>query len=175
MNPDMTKEPADIMVAKAREQDAQQLLLFLKQIGSESDNLTFGAEGLPLTLEEEEAYLAAAYDSRDCLLLLAKHHGKIAGNANLTRLPRRMSHRGELSISIARDYWNQGIGTMLLTQIIAFAKEHDFEFIDLEVRSDHHAAVHLYRKFGFQKTGIRPAFFKINNQYFDCDMMTLRL
>ena len=175
MNPDMIKEPVDIAIDQARIQDAQQLLHFLKQIGSESDNLTFGEEGIPVTLKEEEDYLAAAYDSRDCLLLLAKHHGKIAGNANLTRLPRRMKHRGELSISIARDYWNQGIGTMLLTKIIAFAKEHDFEFIDLEVRSDHHAAIHLYQKFGFQKTGIRPAFFKINGHYFDCDMMTLQL
>ena len=68
MNPDMIKEPVDIAIDQARIQDAQQLLHFLKQIGSESDNLTFGEEGLPVTLKEEEAYLAAAYDSRDCLL-----------------------------------------------------------------------------------------------------------
>ena len=68
MNPDMIKEPVDIAIDQARIQDAQQLLHFLKQIGSESDNLTFGEEGLPVTLKEEEAcrqcqsYTAAAAD-----------------------------------------------------------------------------------------------------------------
>lgn len=59
MNPDMIKEPVDIAIDQARIQDAQQLLHFLKQIGSESDNLTFGEEGLPVTLKEEEAYLGS--------------------------------------------------------------------------------------------------------------------
>ena len=45
-------------IDQARPKDAAQLLAYLKQVGSETDNLTFGAEGLPGTAEQEAAYQA---------------------------------------------------------------------------------------------------------------------
>ena len=44
-------------IDQARPEDAAQLLAYLKRVGSETDNLTFGAEGLPGTAEQEAAYL----------------------------------------------------------------------------------------------------------------------
>ena len=41
-----------------------------------------------------------------------------------------MKHRGDFAISVAKDYWNNGIGSQLLNNIIAFAKENNFEIID---------------------------------------------
>ena len=41
-----------------------------------------------------------------------------------------MKHRGDLAISVAKKYWNKGIGSQLLNNIIAFAKENSFEVID---------------------------------------------
>ena len=45
-------------IDQARPEDAAQLLAYLKRVGSETDNLTFGAEGLPGTAEQEAAYRA---------------------------------------------------------------------------------------------------------------------
>ena len=39
-------------IDQARPEDAAQLLAYLKRVGSETDNLTFGAEGLPGTAEQ---------------------------------------------------------------------------------------------------------------------------
>ena len=58
-------------------------------------------------------------------MLVAKCDGRIVGTAGLNRLPRRMSHRGDFSISVAKAYWNKGIGSRLLDEIIRFAKESD--------------------------------------------------
>lgn len=44
--------------------------------------------------------------------------------------------------------------------------------LDLQVRSDNVRAIRLYEKFGFQKTGTHPAFFKMDGQYIAFDYMS---
>ncbi|NEQ42854.1 MAG: GNAT family N-acetyltransferase [Leptolyngbya sp. SIOISBB] len=53
----------------------------------------------------------------------------------------------ELSIGVAPDYRGQGIGTRLLSQLLADAKQH-FSAVSLSVRGDN-PAVHLYSRIGF--------------------------
>ena len=154
-----------IVIEKAAAPDAEELLQYLKQVGSETDNLTFGAEGMPFSIEEEEAFLKAIEKSSDNVMFVAKIDGRIAGNASLSRLPRRMNHRGDFAVSVLKEYWNQGVGSQLLQAILEFAKENDFEMIDLQVRSDNLHAVHVYEKFGFEKVGTHPAFFKLDGEY----------
>ena len=64
--------------------------------------------------------------------------------ANLSEMPQRMSHRAELRISVLKNYWNNSIGSMLMQETIDYAKQHDIEIINLEVRSDNLSAIHLY-------------------------------
>lgn len=163
----------EITIKKASSADAAAFLEFLKIAGAQTDNLTFGAEGLPLSEEDEAAFLAQMEDSKDAVMLVAKADEVIIGNASLSRLPRRMSHRGELCIAVAKEYWNKGIGSRLLENILAFARDNSFEVLDLQVRSDNVRAIRLYEKFGFQKTGTHPAFFKMDGQYIPFDYMLL--
>ena len=163
------------IIEKATSEDAAEMLQYLKKIGSETNNLTFGAEGLPFTVEAEEEYIRRIENSCDEIMLVAKENGKIVGDASLSRLPRRMNHRGDLGISVLKEYWNKGIGSQLLLEIIKFAKENSFEIIDLQVRSDNVSAIHLYEKFGFKKIGIHPAFLKVGNEEVTFDYMFLKL
>lgn len=164
-----------ITIEKATCEDAAEILQYLKQIGAETDNLTFGAEGLPLTVESEAAYLRQIENSCDAVMLVAKEDGKIVGDASLSRLPRRMKHRGDLGISVVKECWNRGIGSQLLLEIIRFAKQKAFEGIDLQVRSDNLSAIHLYEKFGFRKIGTHPSFFKIGSEEIAFDYMFLKI
>lgn len=165
----------DIAISRATAADAEDLLRHLKAAGAETDNLSFGKEGIPITVEAEEEYLANVENSRDGIVFVAKVRGKIIGEASLNRLPRRMGHRGELGISVAKAFWNNGVGSALLEQIIYFAKQNGFYIIDLQVRSDNLAAIHLYQKYGFQKFCTYPSFFKIDDSFIDFDFMSLRL
>jgi len=164
-----------ISIEKASPLDAAELLAFLKQVGEETDNLTFGGEGVPFSVEEEAAYIASLEHSRDSVMLLAKHGDKIVGNASLSRMPRRMRHRGDLSVAVVKEYWNRGIGRLLMEEIVAFAKVNGFAVIDLQVRSDNEAAIHLYEKLGFRKIGTHPAFFQIDNTDVPFDYMYLNI
>lgn len=165
----------NITIEKASPADAAALLEYLKTVGAQTENLTFGAEGLPVSEADEAAFIAGMAESADSIMLLAKADGKIIGDASISRLPRRMSHRGEFCIAVAKEYWNRGIGSRLLEEILAFAKKNSFEVLDLQVRSDNKPAICLYEKFGFQKTGTHPAFFKIDGQYIAFDYMSLKL
>lgn len=164
-----------VSIKKADVSDAGAILEYLKKIGGETDNLTFGAEGLPFTVEEEAAYIERIEHSEDEIMLVAKINGKIIGDASLSRLPRRMSHRGELGISVIKNYWNQGIGSQLMKRLLEWAKEKRFEVVELQVRSDNLAAIHLYEKYGFQKVGVHPAFFKMEQEYISFEHMILKI
>lgn len=156
-------------------QDAQSFLTFLEQIGSESDNLTFGQEGLGITVEQEQDYIQSIIDSNS-VMLLALDGNEIIGNININVLTRnRLKHRAELSITVKKAYWNQGIGTELMKQALSQSKNKNLEVISLEVRSDNKSAIHLYEKYGFTKIGTFPKFLKIDNEYIDCDLMNLYL
>lgn len=162
-------------IQRAEAADADALLQYLKQVGAETDNLTFGPEGVPYSPEEEATYLAAIAHSCDDIMLLAKEDGKIVGTASLSRLPRRMAHRGDLSVTVRKSHWNRGIGSQLLQAIFAFAADNGFTIIDLQVRSDNLRAIGLYRKFGFETIGSHPAFFQIDGEPVAFDYMFLRI
>ena len=165
----------NIVIEKASPTDAELILEFLKLVGSETDNLTFGSEGMPFSIEAEISYISQIENSKDDIMLIAKKDKKIVGIASLNRLPRRMKHRGEFSVSVAKEYWNHGIASKLLFEIIKYAKTNSFDIIDLQVRSNNKRAIHIYEKFGFKQIGIHPSFFKINNENISFIYMYLNL
>ncbi|HQQ89887.1 MAG TPA: GNAT family N-acetyltransferase [Oscillospiraceae bacterium] len=166
----------DYRIEKARPEDAGQMLAFLKAAGGESDNLSFGEEGLPLTEKQEAAYIRTVAKSQKSLMLVAKTNGRIVGSCSVDAFPRRFSHRGELGIVIARECWHQGVGAALMKEAIRFAKEEaHLEVLSLEVRADNQNAIALYEKFGFHRIGTFPKYFKIGDRCFDAELMNLYL
>lgn len=121
-----------IVIEKASCEDADVMLKYLKQAGSETDNLTFGTEGLSFAIEEKTAHIKQLENSSDDVIFVAKDKGRIIGDVSLNRLPRRMKHRGDLGIAVLREYWNQGISSRLLHEVINFTKENSFEVIECE-------------------------------------------
>ena len=162
-------------IDQARPEDAAQLLAYLKRVGSETDNLTFGAEGLPGTVEQEAAYLRQMLESPDDVQYVVRYRGTIVADGSLHRLPRRMSHRAEIGVSVVKECWGRGVGSALMEEMLAFAKQRGIRQLNLQVRSDNARAIRLYEKFGFQKIGILPAFFCVNGVDVDFDWMSLSL
>lgn len=164
-------------IRKATGADADKVLEYCRSIGGESDNLTFGAEGVSVTQEQEEAYLNSMLDSDRQIFLIAIQNGEIAGIGTFSGFPqKRLVHRGEISISVRRALWGNHIGTRLVEELIRFAKDTTkAEIISLEVRSDNERAIALYHKFGFKQIGIFPGFMKIDGKdiSFDCMMLYL--
>lgn len=165
----------DIIIREALAEDAKQLIEYIKIVGGETENLSFGKDGFPVTLEQEEEFLKRVHDNKTSVHFVACKNGEIIGDGSLSGFPRRMCHRAELGLTVKRNYWNQGIGSMLLKNLIKYAKTNGIEIVNLEVRSDNLNAIHLYEKFGFKHIGTSPAYFKIDGNYIDFEVMYLDL
>ena len=160
-------------IVRAQADDAVPLLEYLKIVGGETDNLSFGPEGVPLDEGAEREYLSAQAESDDSIQLIAKVNGEIIGTASLNRKRGRMSHRAEFGVSLKKAWWGCGAASALTEGVLAFAKETGVEQVNLEVRSDNKRAIALYEKFGFRKLCTFPGFFKINGELVDFDLMNL--
>lgn len=157
---------------KPNKEDAANILQYLKQVGSESDNLTFGKEGIPFTVEQEEEYLDKL--TSPCIVAI-DDEGKIVGDGGLELGVRRISHSAELCISVIKEYWGKGVGSTILELLIKEAKDRGVTKINLKVRADNQRAKGLYKKFGFVKEGYTTRMLKIGDEYFDGELWGLML
>lgn len=165
-----------MIIRKATLDDAKKILEYLKIVGGESDNLTFGNEGINLSIEEEQNYLKNILHSSSNLCIVADDNERIVGVLNLiANSKNRLLHNSEIGVSVIKEYWHKGIGSKLLQYAIEFAMTKGIENINLTVKSDNENAIKLYQKFGFKKVGTLYRYLKINNEYYDCDLMQLFL
>jgi ribosomal protein S18 acetylase RimI-like enzyme len=84
-------------------------------------------------------------------------------------------HRATLGIGVEASFYRRGIGRGLMLEAIEFATCNHIEWIDLSVFSDNHAAIGLYRSFGFDEVGRRIDRFRISGCSVDDVMMSLRI
>lgn len=166
-----------IEIRKALKSDAEELLNLMKTLGKETDNLTFGEEGLPFTVDEEASYIEKINTSKASAMFVALDSGKIVGTASFYgHLVPRLSHRGEVSVAVIKSHWGLGVGHALLSAAIEFGKTAaGVEVISLEVRSDNDRAIRLYKRCGFEKIGTFKNFLKIEGSGIDFDLMNLYL
>ena len=164
-------------IRKATALDAEKILEYCKVAGGESDNLTFGSEGISITVAKEKEYLESILHSEKQLYLVAENDSEIVGTAVFSSYSKpRLAHRGEISISVKKSMWGKHIGTRFMEEILFFAKETaHVDILSLEVRCDNERAIALYQKFGFEIVGAFDGFMRINGQDISCYMMRLQL
>ena len=167
----------NVIYREAEPSDAGKFLEYCKIVGAETDNLTFGAEGLPLSISQEADYIRKYAGNPGSVMIVAYDEGELIGTGVVSVISGRprFAHRRELAISVRKDYWGKGIGTGIMNVLMDFCKKTEAKVIELEVRSDNEKAIALYKKFGFEKIGTYKDFFCIDGKYFDADFMNLYL
>lgn len=164
-----------IEIRETRPEDAARILKYLKRIGGETDNLTFGAEGLPITVEQEAEYIRQMHEEPHSAHFTAWKGGEVVGDGSLRGLSNRMSHRANLGLTVVKAEWGRGIGSRIFERLLQYGRMAGVEIFDLEVRSDNHRAIGLYEKFGFVRVGTYPGYTKVGGAYYDADIMCLDL
>ncbi|WP_313133705.1 GNAT family N-acetyltransferase [Anaerocolumna sp.] len=166
-----------ILIKKAVEEDAEAIINYLNIVGGESDNLLFGKNEFYMTIEEEQKFIKDFNGSLNSIMLLAKDNGNIVAVGSLSAFGRkRISHRGEIAISVKKEYWNKGIGSAMMKELIQFGREKaKLSVIQLTVKADNENAIQLYKKFGFKQIGYYEKFFHIDGKFYDAYFMNLYL
>jgi RimJ/RimL family protein N-acetyltransferase len=85
-----------------------------------------------------------------------------------------LKHIGEIGISILKEYWGYGLGTVMLEEIIAWAKEAGvIKRLEIKVQERNTRALNLYEKVDFETEGIiRRGFLSEDNEYLDIVLMS---
>ena len=171
------KQGGRLLLREAQGTDAGAVLAYLNRVGGESDNLLFGKDGFPLPVEREAAFLERQRQEEHSILVLGFAGEELVCVASCDALTarERVAHRASVSLTVARDYWGQGIGRGVMEALIAFARQAGLEVLQLEVRADNTRAVALYEHLGFEKLGLYRNFMKVNGQGFDAWYMNLYL
>ena len=141
----------ELLIREAEPGDAAELVTFLNRVSLETDFTSLDGDGILLTSEEMEIFLDKQASSDNQITLLAFLNDKIAGLVNITADQRkRVRHIGDLFIVIGKKYWNNGLGSLLLEEVVEWAQVSGIlRRLQLTVQTRNQAAVHLYQKHGF--------------------------
>ncbi len=174
IEPTLTLEDGrTVLIRRARPEDAGPVLEYLRKVGSETMNLTFGAEGPGLTEAEEREYLARLAASDNSLAVVAVVGDEIVGSLTFDGGRRaRLRHAGEFGISVAQAYAGQGIGKALIAYMLSWAEQGGVvRKINLKVRADNEPAIRLYERMGWVLEGRTTRDTLIDGEFNDCLLM----
>jgi RimJ/RimL family protein N-acetyltransferase len=162
-----------VRIRRAEPDDAAAILDYLRRVGGETINLTFGAEGPGISEEEEREYLTRVGASDNSLAVVAVAGDEIVAALTFDggRRP-RLRHAGEFGISVLQAYAGQGVGKALLEYLIAWAERSGVvRKINLKVRVDNAPAIRLYERMGWVREGLTTRDTLIDGEFNDCLLM----
>ena len=145
-------------------EDAEKLLNYLKKACGETNFLARYPEEWNSTKEQEEAWVNHIRNAPNTLGITCYVDGNVAGNCEITfRGTQKTAHRATIAIALLKEYWNLGIGSAMFSEMIAAAKQHGTEIMELEFLEGNDRAKHLYEKFGFRVVSDRPNAYKLKD------------
>ncbi|WP_274365975.1 GNAT family N-acetyltransferase [Paenibacillus thermotolerans] len=105
-------------------------------------------------------------------------NGRLAGTVTFVReTGPKTRHKGNIyGMYVVPEVRGKGVGKSLLLELIGMARHCDgLEQLHLTVVSANDSAIKLYKSLGFEVYGIERDALKFNGQYFDEELMALRL
>jgi RimJ/RimL family protein N-acetyltransferase len=156
-------------------EDAKKMVEYLNIVGGESDNLLCGKDEFRLTVEQEMEHIKRVSNDANTLMVLGLVDDNIVSIAQISAPNRkRIAHNSEVSISVKKEYWGNGIGSEVMEELIRLAKEHNtIKNISLGVKASNNNAIRMYEKFGFKKVGLHKDYFNINGNFDDEILMDI--
>jgi RimJ/RimL family protein N-acetyltransferase len=107
-----TKKGRKVVLRAPREDDVLELMKYINALVKED---TFISQNKKVTRKEEERYLVKrlrAIKEKKGFNILAEYKGEIIANGGVDRKVMRREHVGELGISVAKGFRNEGLGTI---------------------------------------------------------------
>lgn len=153
------KDGRTAWIRSPRDEDIPGVLDYLYTTAGETEFLLcYPEECAKYTPEGEKALFDRVNASDNEAMLVCLVDGKIVGYCHISWSSGiKTRHRADVSIAIIKEFWNQGIGTRLLRELISIAEENDNILqMELEFVEGNSRARALYEKMGFRITGVKP-------------------
>ncbi len=130
---------------------------------------------VPRTFDEQVDWLidhSGAYPA-----VVAVDNSQVVGFASLSPYRPRPAYATttENSIYVRTDYRRQGVGKLLLCEIISLARSHGFHTIIARINGNHEASIALHGALGFRQIGIEQEIGRKFSQWQDVMIMQILL
>ena len=155
----LLKDGKTAWIRSPRDEDIPGMLDYLYTTAGETEFLLrYPEECAKYTPEGEKALFDRVNASDNEAMLVCLVDGKIVGNCQISWSSGiKTRHRADVAIAIRKEFWNQGIGTRLLQELIHIAEENENILqMELEFVEGNSRARALYEKMGFRITGVKP-------------------
>lgn len=155
------KNGQPITIRQAVSDDAEGLLKLKLEYLKDTETLPLFENEYPNDIDQERDMIERYQSENNSMLLLAVSEDSIKGNVDLTGSWRKkMQHTAVIGMGIHSQWQNQGIGTLLLQNVLNWAEENQIlKTIWLEVYASNTLGIALYKKMKFKKSGTIPNFF----------------
>jgi putative acetyltransferase len=162
-------------IRPARPDDAATLVALGASIGREPEAWLLNTEGWR-SVGDERRYLRALKRHPDAAVYVAEENGAIIGRLSIARDPHQSSrHVADLGLMVAAGYRRRGIGTALLDQAVAWARDAGVRKLELHVFPWNEPAIRLYDRFGFEREGLRRGHYRRGAELVDVILMAYML
>lgn len=151
------KDGRTAILRSPNENDAQEMVDFMKQIYTETDFLMRYPEEVTITMQQERNWIQNSLSSNYALMLLCELDGEIVGTSEINfNRNFKTKHRASLGISIKKKCWSLGIGTKMFEQLEDIAKKQGVLQLELEYIEGNERGLALYKKMGFEEVSYKP-------------------
>lgn len=173
MNPKTLDDGREVIFRFAEKSDAKEILSYLKKVGSETDFLSFGFEGVGSDVQKEEEIITRFARATTSAMIVGTLSDMIISVGTLSaNATSRFSHNAEAGISVLKEFWGKGIGAHLMNLILEFARTtKHVKNVHLTVIDENDRAMSLYEKTGFKVVGRYKNFSFVDGKYRDAIIM----
>ena len=171
------KDGREALLRSPKEEDIESTLEYLVVSAGETEYiLRYPEECSKYTAESEKVLFEQKNKSPDAAVIMCIVDGKVAGNCEITFYKKlKTRHRASIGIALISEFWNEGIGTKMLQEMIHLAEAREYVTqIELDVVEGNSRARHLYEKMGFRITGVRPNAIRLKDGTFLNEYMMAR-
>lgn len=144
-----------LFISTPETSDAEGLIGLILQADCETPFLARNPGEFSVSVEQETEMIKRMKTDNSMDWFLAKIDGKIIGmcSVSLVRNNLRFRHRAECAFIVLKDYWRNGIGSILMENVISWCKIHGVEQLELDYVEGNHQGDGLYKKYGFEYWG----------------------
>ena len=140
-----------VRLAKAEDAEAMRVIYNREVTGS---TVTFDL--VPRTLEQQQAWIAAHAGAYPAVVAVDDATGDVAGFGSLSPYRDRPAYSTtvEDSVYVHHDWRGQGIGRVVLAELVRLATVHGFHSVMARIVGGHEASIRLHESCGFSLVGV---------------------
>jgi ribosomal protein S18 acetylase RimI-like enzyme len=154
-----TKTGKEIVIRYPCQSDALMMQKYINELSKEQTFIRF--QGEQLTLQEETDFLTKELEKINkhaSVYLLVMHVNEMIGSCDIDLDEKVHSHVGIFGISVKKEFRGEGIGKILMENVIQEAKKciTGLKIIRLGCFATNTKACEMYKSFGFTEFGLLP-------------------